>query len=54
MVDHDPRSINYVVKYLAQMVQQPGVLIGIALVIVSSHQGAGKNIFLDLIAKIIG
>lgn len=48
-----PHDFKYLIKWLAQLVQYPGKIIGIALVFVSK-EGAGKNIFLDEFANIIG
>jgi hypothetical protein len=53
LVNHDPVCLKYFINWLAQIVQQPGKLIGIALVFIS-NEGAGKNIFLDHFAQIIG
>jgi Family of unknown function (DUF5906)/Primase C terminal 2 (PriCT-2) len=53
LVGHDAKSYDYFVKWLAQIIQEPGRLIGIAVVFVSA-EGAGKNIFLNAFADIIG
>lgn len=44
---------QYVIYWLAQMIQQPGILIGILLVFVSL-EGAGKGSFLELLKRLIG
>ena len=49
----DQKSHEYFIKWLAQLIQQPGKLIGIAIILFS-QEGAGKNIFLDLFSKMIG
>lgn len=53
MVNHNEQGREYVLDILAQLFQQPGFLIGIALVFKSS-QGAGKNIYLELLNQILG
>lgn len=54
LVGNCEESYNYFLKWLAQIVQQPEKLIGIAAVFVS-EQGVGKNIFTDWIGnKILG
>lgn len=53
LCNHDPIISSYVTNFLAQLVQFPGSLIGIALVF-KSIQGIGKNIFFDFIGSIIG
>jgi hypothetical protein len=53
IVGNDQASIDYFLKWLAQLVQQPGRLIGIALVFVSD-EGAGKNIFWDAFFNMLG
>lgn len=53
LVNHNDVGCRYVLNYLAQIVQCPGVLNGIALVF-KSAQGSGKNVFLDFIQKILG
>ena len=53
LVNHDEKGVDYSVKFFADLVQSPGLLNGIALVLKSS-QGAGKNLFLDFIHKILG
>lgn len=46
-------GLDYLIKWLAQLIQQPGKLIGIALIFLS-EEGAGKNIFWDYFSQIIG
>lgn len=47
-------TYNYLINWLADIVQNPSVLRGIALIFVS-EQGAGKNLFTDFIGnKILG
>jgi hypothetical protein len=53
LVGHDPKGKDYFLKWLAQLVQQPGKLIGIALIFLS-EEGAGKNIFWSLFTKMLG
>lgn len=43
----------YLTKWLAQIVQEPGRVVGISPVFISK-QGAGKNIFLSCFARILG
>lgn len=53
IVGNDPAALDYFIKWLAQLVQEPGRLIGIALVFVSD-EGAGKNLFWDTFFKMLG
>ncbi len=53
LVGHNEKAKEYFLKWLAQIIQEPGKLIGIALIFVS-EEGAGKNIFWDSFANIIG
>ena len=53
LVNHYTDHFDYFIKWLAQLVQQPGKLTGIAVVLISK-EGAGKNVFLDSIANILG
>jgi phage/plasmid-associated DNA primase len=53
LVNHDPNNLDFTVKWLAQMVQQPGKLEGIALVFIS-QEGVGKNLFFTLFMDILG
>ena len=41
----DEDCLHYVVKWFAQMVQQPGRLSGVALIWYSEEEGVGKNVF---------
>jgi Family of unknown function (DUF5906) len=54
LVNHEPANVDYLVKWLAHLVQRPGELNGIAVVLISSKEGAGKNMFIDLLARMIG
>lgn len=51
--NHDEQGSEYFLKWLADMFQNPGKLNGIAIV-AKSEQGAGKNIFLEGLAKMMG
>lgn len=53
LVNHDKKGFDYFVKWLAQIVQQPGKVNGIAIVL-KSEQGSGKNRFLDFMHYILG
>lgn len=53
LVGNDDKSLGYFIKWLAQLVQEPGKLNGIALIFIS-NEGAGKNIFWDKFASMIG
>jgi hypothetical protein len=54
LVGDTKENLNYMLKWLAHLVQKPGELLGIAVVFVSK-QGTGKNLFTDFIGnKIIG
>ena len=53
LTGNDDESYNYFIKWLAQIFQQPDILIGTAVVFVS-EQGTGKNIFLDFLGRILG
>jgi hypothetical protein len=53
LTGNDEASYDYFIKWLAQLVQRPGELIGIALAFVSK-EGAGKNIFFDSLFKMLG
>ncbi|CAL8469604.1 g9145 [Coccomyxa elongata] len=41
----DEDCLHYVVKWFAQMVQEPGRLSGVALIWYSEEEGVGKNVF---------
>lgn len=53
LVGYNEDAHKYFITWLAQLIQQPGKLNGIALIFLS-EEGAGKNIFWDHFAKIIG
>jgi len=54
LTGNDEASFMYFMKWLADMIQNPGKLNGVAIVF-KSEQGAGKNIFLDFFGnKILG
>jgi hypothetical protein len=54
LTGNNEASFMYFMKWLADMVQRPGKLNGVAVVF-KSEQGAGKNIFLDFFGnKILG
>lgn len=53
LVGRKADCVKYFVMWLAQIIQEPGRLIGIALVFISK-EGAGKNMFFDLFSEIIG
>jgi hypothetical protein len=44
---------NFLIKYLAHMIQKPSEKIGLAFII-KGKQGTGKNVFLNAIGNIIG
>jgi len=50
MAGHDETTTDYLIKWFAQLIQEPGKLNGIAPVIIS-RQGAGKNIFFNKFAQ---
>ncbi len=45
---------RYVLKWLAHLVQNPGIKMHVALVVWSTMQGVGKNLFFECIRSIIG
>jgi hypothetical protein len=53
LVNHNTEHANLFIKWLAQIIQEPGVTTRKA-VILSSQEGAGKNIFIQCFAKMIG
>lgn len=53
LTNHNEQGSKYFINWLADMFQRPGRLNGIAFAI-KSEQGAGKNIFLEGIAQIMG
>lgn len=46
MANHDEQSYNFLINYFAQIVQQPAVLPGIAIVLYG-EEGAGKDILVN-------
>jgi hypothetical protein len=52
LVDFDLESLNYVLNWLAQMLQQPHVLLGTFLVFISD-EGVGKDLLSEFISYII-
>jgi hypothetical protein len=53
LVNHDEKARDYLIKWLAHIIQYPGLLNGIALVF-KSEQGSGKNVLLEFMSEIIG
>jgi hypothetical protein len=53
LVDNDKKSSEYVEKYFAQLIQEPGKIPRTAMLF-KSKEGYGKNMMLDVIASIIG
>lgn len=53
LTSHNEKETLYLMWVLAQMVQQPGKLIGIMVVLVSK-EGAGKGSLLQLLKRIVG
>jgi hypothetical protein len=53
LVNHNPAGVDYFTKWLAQIIQEPGEIIGIAVVL-QSVKGVGKNVFLNAFSKMIG
>lgn len=53
LVNHDEKSLHYLLCFLAQIVQSPGTTVGTALLF-KSEQGAGKNVFIDFLTKMLG
>lgn len=53
LVKHNQAHFDYFIKWLAQIVQQPGKLVGIAVVLISK-EGSGKNRFLDTFSEMLG
>lgn len=53
LTGRNDNAFLFFIKFIAQLVQQPGKIPGIAPVF-KSKEGAGKNIFLDHFASIIG
>ena len=52
MANHDQASAKFLLQYLAQIVQQPAILPGIAILLYS-EEGAGKDILIDWFGKYI-
>jgi hypothetical protein len=52
MANHDQASATFLLQYLAQIVQQPAILPGIAILLYS-EEGAGKDILIDWFGKYI-
>jgi hypothetical protein len=53
LVNHNPAGVDYFTKWLAQIIQEPGKITGIAVVL-QSVKGVGKNVFLNAFSKMIG
>lgn len=53
LVGFDVHGFNYMIKWLAHLIQCPGALNATALIFLS-EEGAGKNIFWDRFSEIIG
>lgn len=51
--DND-KLYDYVIKYIAHIFQSPNEKCGVAILLQSNEQGTGKNLFTDLLMKIIG
>lgn len=47
----DPKLYKYIKQYLAHIIQRPATKMGVAVVLRSSKQGAGKNVILDFIGN---
>lgn len=52
LVNNDEKGFKYVLTWLAQLIQQPDVMEGVALIF-KSEQGAGKNIFFDWFGRYV-
>ena len=52
LTNHDEKGTEYLMNYLAHMVQQPGSLVGVSLVF-QSEQGTGKSVFWEKFGKYI-
>jgi putative DNA primase/helicase len=48
-----PQHTEYLLKYLAHIVQYPGQLFNVAIVLKSIVEGVGKNTFLDFFMKLV-
>ncbi len=53
LVNYDGKSYEYLVNYLAHLVQKPDSLPGVALLF-KSGQGVGKDLMIDFIQKMLG
>ncbi len=53
LVNRNKRHFNYILDYLAHMIQKPTKRPGVVIVF-KSEQGAGKNVLLDEIVKMYG
>jgi hypothetical protein len=54
LTGHETASYEYLLNYMAQLVQQPGALSRVSLVF-RSKQGVGKNVFFELFgARVLG
>lgn len=54
LCNHDQKGVDYVLKLLANIIQNPDTPAHIAVAFYSEKEGAGKNVFLDFFRKIIG
>lgn len=53
LVNHDEKSFDYVVNYIADLFQHPDEKPGVSLLF-KAQQGIGKDLLLDFIEKILG
>lgn len=53
MVSHDPECLKYTLDFYAQLIQQPGIVPGVALVY-KSKPGSGKGVIMRLIHRLLG
>lgn len=53
LAGNDDKCLDYFLKWLGHLIKEPGKLNGIALIFISK-EGAGKNIFFNSLAKLIG
>lgn len=51
LTGYEEECYDYLLKYLAQLVQQPGVKSECALIFANEQQGVGKNVFFELLFK---
>tara|TARA_R110002153_G_scaffold274041_1_gene446814 strand:- start:2379 stop:4949 length:2571 start_codon:yes stop_codon:yes gene_type:complete len=54
LCDGDDENYNYVLNWLAHLLQKPWIKMGVVICLRSSKEGAGKGILLNLLRKIIG